>query len=105
MSFTIADHAKAMRELVDYYEAELKKKDAKIADLEAQLVVARNAPLTITSSIQTIDTTPKITWGTSTTGDCVNVYCSDKCTAIGSNVPINESIYVGKHDNSVSRKG
>lgn len=102
MSFTIADHAKALRELVDYYEAELRKKDAKIADLEAQLVVARNAPLTITPSIPT---TPTITWGTSTTGDCVNVDCSDKCTAIGSNVPINESIYVGKHDNSVSRKG
>lgn len=105
MSFTIIDHAKAMRELVDYYEAELKKKDSKIADLESQLAIARSTPLTITPSIQTIDTTPKITWGTSTTGDSpvLHEYKTESITATTGYCDDEE--YVGKHDNSVSRKG
>lgn len=105
MSFTIADHAKALRELVDYYEGELKKKDAKIADLEAQLAIARNAPLTITPSIPTIDTTPKITWGTSTTGDSPALHEYKTESIIATTGYCDDEDYVGKHDNSVSRKG
>lgn len=102
MSFTIADHAKALRELVDYYEAELKKKDAKIADLEAQLAVARNAPLTITPSIPT---NPTITWGTSTTGDSPALHEYKTESIIATTGYCDAEDYVGKHDNSVSRKG
>ena len=104
MSFTIADHAKAMRELVDYYEEELKKKNAKIADLEMQLAIARNTPITM-PSIPTIDNAPTITWDISTTGNSpvLYEYKTESITATTGYCDAEE--YVGKHDSSVDRKG
>ena len=60
--FTIADHAKAMGKLVEYYEEILKEKDDRIAKLEAEVKLLSTAPATAPGIPTNPITSPSITW-------------------------------------------
>lgn len=73
--FTIADHAKAMGKLVEYYEEILKEKDDRIAKLEAEVKLLSTAPATAPSIPTNPNpiTSPSITWTSGGPGDTIKM--------------------------------
>ena len=77
--FTIADHAKAMGKLVEYYEEILKEKDDRIAKLEAEVKLLSTTPATAPSIPTNPNpiTSPTITWTSNDPNIKVETHRSD----------------------------